>query len=80
MQTRLERFFGMANGLLLTAIWFDLVHIPEWVFDFGVKYQDAAIIAMLTIPLSIALGYIAQKSNNLLESTIFHLVYDMTFP
>jgi membrane protease YdiL (CAAX protease family) len=80
MQTRLERFFGMTNGLLLTAIWFDLVHIPGWVSDFGATYQDAVIFAVLTIPVSITFGYIAQKSNNLLGSTIFHLIYDMTFP
>lgn len=79
LQTRLEGLFGMNKGLLLASLLFMFAHVSRWVTDYGDSYQLAFLLVVISIPTAIALGYIAQKSDNLIGSTILHVAYNLPF-
>jgi membrane protease YdiL (CAAX protease family) len=64
LQPLLSKSFGSAIGILLTAILFGALHLPEYsqVWQYGV-----AIIIV-----GIVLGYVRARSGSLIPSTIMH--------
>jgi membrane protease YdiL (CAAX protease family) len=77
VQTRMEGLLGVGKGLFLTALAFELVHLPSRIFALGYTPEYALVIMVATIVPSLLMGYIAQRSGNLLGSTIFHLFYGL---
>lgn len=64
LQPLLSRSFGSAIGILLTAILFGALHLPEYskVWQYGVAIVIVGLV----------LGYIRARSDSLIPSTIMH--------
>lgn len=77
LQTRMEAVLGSRTGLLVTAIIFNLYHAPGLIMV--LNRTPAALVAdvLLTLPTAILLGYLSQKSDNILGSMIFHIAYNL---
>ncbi len=78
VQTRLEGYFGSSLGLAITAVASSLWHLPSLLLIFP-RYSlvhTLGLVALL-LPASALFGYVAQKSNNLLGSTILHVMYNL---
>jgi len=78
LQTRLEKLFGSLNGLLGTAIIFNLYHVPEEVFVYRLSGGGLMANFSLMLPASMLLGYLALRSDSLLGSSMYHFVYNIS--
>jgi membrane protease YdiL (CAAX protease family) len=77
LQTRLEAFFGESRGLIVTAVIFNLYHGPADIFVYGLSTNGFIKNVVLMLPFAIMLGYLALKSNSLVGSSIYHVVYNL---
>jgi CAAX protease family protein len=77
LQTRLESSLGPKVGLILTAGFFGLSHLPGQLLVFRASPLTATAYAFLDLPFFLILGYIAQKSDNLFGSTLVHICYNL---
>ncbi|MGA8856563.1 MAG: type II CAAX endopeptidase family protein [Candidatus Bathyarchaeia archaeon] len=75
VQTRLENFLGARTGLVVTAIIFNLGHAPTWILLSNMSPGAFVANVILLLPFAILLGYLSQKSNNILGSGIYHAAY-----
>jgi membrane protease YdiL (CAAX protease family) len=79
MQTRMELFLGQRRGLIFTALVNNIYHAPAWIMVLHMTPIQFIANAILSLPFSILVGYLAQKSNNILGSMLYHVVYDLPF-
>jgi membrane protease YdiL (CAAX protease family) len=77
LQTRFEAFFGPMRGLVLAALCFGLGHIPGRLLVLKFSPVTAVVVFVLDLPRFLLFGYIAQKSNNVLSSTLVHISSDL---
>jgi membrane protease YdiL (CAAX protease family) len=75
VQTRLENLLGARTGLLVTAIIFNVGHAPTWILLSNMSPGAFVANVILLLPFAILLGYLSQKSNNILGSAIYHAAY-----
>jgi len=71
LQTRLMGWIGIWKGWILTSIFMALIHIPQRMAT-GLSLQEAITSAALLIPISLMLGYILIKTENILAPGIYH--------
>ena len=64
-------------GLFVTALVFELWHLPTLLLLQRHSSVVALTIVILSFPVAVLFGYIAQRSNNMFGSTIFHVCYDL---
>ena len=74
VQTRLIAYSSTAKGLITTALLFSLVHFPTRYYLFSGVILEAVMSSLLLLPISLLFGYIMLKSQNILPSSIFHLL------
>lgn len=77
LQSRLEASLGSRTGLFMTAVLFSLSHVPSLTFAPVHSPATAVGLAVLDLPWFLVIGYIAQKSNNLLGSTTLHICFNL---
>jgi membrane protease YdiL (CAAX protease family) len=74
IQTRLIAYSSTAKGLITTALLFSLAHFPTRYYLFSGVILEAFTSSLLLLPISLLFGYIMLKSQNILPSSIFHLL------
>lgn len=72
LQTRLIGWIGKWKGWILTSIVMALIHIPQRMAAMGLSFQDAIISSVLLIPISLTMGYIMFKTENIVAPGIYH--------
>jgi membrane protease YdiL (CAAX protease family) len=72
LQIRLMEWLGKWKGWILTSLFMAFVHIPQRIAIWGVSPQEAIISAALLIPISLMMGYILIKTENIIAPGIFH--------
>lgn len=72
LQTRLMGWIGRWKGWILTSIVMALIHIPQRMASMGLSPKDAIISSALLIPISLMMGYILIKTENIAASSIYH--------
>lgn len=79
VQTRLTAKGGTIKGLVATALLFCLWHFPMRYFQYsGVALEALANIFVELFPISLLLGYIMLKSQNIIPLSIFHLFVNLS--
>lgn len=71
LQPLLSRTFGVAAGILLTAIVFGALHAPEYSF----AWQYALAVSIV----GAVLGWVRFTSNSIIPSTVMHGFYNAVF-
>jgi membrane protease YdiL (CAAX protease family) len=74
VQTRLIAYSGTPKGLMTTALLFSLLHLPTRYYLFSGVVMEAFASALLVLPVGLLFGYIMLKSQNIIPSSIFHLL------
>lgn len=74
VQNRLIYKFGKLQGLLLTALIFSVIHIPQRIIVFGLDLKGVLLSVFIIIPISITLGYIAYKTKDIIAGSILHTI------
>lgn len=76
IQTRLVAYGGTLKGLVVTAILFSLLHFPVRYYQFSGVPLDALASCLLLLPLSLLFGYMMLRTQNVLPSSVFHIIYN----
>ena len=76
LQTRLMGWIGKGKGWILTSIVMALMHIPQRMLSMGISPKDAVVSSALLIPISLMMGYIFIKTENIAASSIYHTFAD----
>jgi uncharacterized protein len=71
LQPLLSRTFGMAAGILITALVFGLLHAPEyaWAWQYVVAVSLAGAV----------FGWVRARTNSIIPSTLMHACYNLVF-
>jgi membrane protease YdiL (CAAX protease family) len=77
LQSRLERVVGNGWGILITALLFLFWHLPGQLLVLNLTFVGVLLWVIVTIPFALSLGFIAQRSNNLLGSTVLHVCFNL---
>jgi CAAX protease family protein len=77
IQTRLTAYGGGIKGLVATSLIFAFGHFPTaYYYQASGDVLASLAWALVRIPVSLLLGYIMLKSQNIIPSVIFHLFVD----
>lgn len=71
LQTRLMAWLGY-KGWLLTSIIMAIIHIPQRMAVQGLSISEAIFNSLSLIPISLIMGYIYNKTENLVAPSIYH--------
>jgi len=72
LQIRLMGWIGRWRGWVLTSIFMALIHIPQRMATMGLSPKEALISSVLLIPISLIMGYIIIKTENVVAPSIYH--------
>jgi membrane protease YdiL (CAAX protease family) len=72
LQIRLMEWLGRGKGWIVTSIVMALIHIPQRIVIIGLAPKEAIISAILLIPISLMMGYIMIKTENIVAPSIYH--------
>jgi membrane protease YdiL (CAAX protease family) len=76
LQMRLMEWLGTWKGWVLTSILMALIHIPQRMVFMGLAPLEAVTSSILLIPISLTLGYIMIKTENIAAPAIYHTFAD----
>jgi membrane protease YdiL (CAAX protease family) len=77
VQTRMIAYGGKVRGLLATSLLFAILwHFPVESYAQSGAILNALVNALTRFAPSLLFGYLMQKSQNVLPSSIFHLFMD----
>lgn len=76
IQTRVIAYSGTLKGWMATSLLFALWHLPGRYYQFSGVVLEAFASSLLLLPISLLLGYIMLRSQNIIPSSIFHLFVD----
>ena len=72
--SRLCKWLGDLNGLMLNGLIFGLVHIVSRVSQHGLEYPlDDALLGLQTFLGGLLLGYIYLRAKSIVPGAIFHV-------
>jgi membrane protease YdiL (CAAX protease family) len=74
IQTRLIAYSGTLKGLVATSLLFAILHFPVRYYQHSGVALEALASALLVLPVGLLFGYIMLKSQNIIPSSIFHLL------
>ncbi len=76
VQTRLIARTTKVYGLLAASLLFSLWHLPVNYLTYGGVLEALSTSLLIQFPLGLGFGYMMIRSQNILPSSIYHLVYD----
>ena len=79
LQHRCSTWLGAANGLVISSIIMAFAHLPQRVFALGLNPQQAILSSVVLLPISILLGLVFLKTQNVLGPAVLHTVFDFSF-
>jgi membrane protease YdiL (CAAX protease family) len=72
LQIRLMGWLGRWKGWILTSTFMALIHIPQRMASMGLSPKEAILSSCLLIPISLTMGYILIKTENIAAPAIYH--------
>ncbi|KJR47537.1 hypothetical protein UF75_2115 [Desulfosporosinus sp. I2] len=72
LQIRLIEWLGKWKGLIFTSVFMALIHIPQRMAVIGLSPYEAISSAVLLIPVSLMMGYIMIKTENIVAPGMYH--------
>ncbi len=76
LQTRFVNLFGKWKGWALASVMMALYHIPAMYGIHGSTFIQSIISSLSIIPISLFLGYLMLRTQNLVAPAIFHTFFD----
>lgn len=80
LQSRIVAWLGEKQGITFTSILFSVIHIPIWIFNGAVKdLPQLFVVVFFAFLMSVFLGFIYNKTQNILGVSVIHGFTDMIF-
>ncbi len=77
IQRRLVFYGGTLKGLVITSLLFAVLwHFPSSYYKHSGVVSEAFANTLLLFPISLVLGYIMLRSQNIIPPSIYHLFHD----
>lgn len=76
LQTRLVAWLGKGSGWIMASIIMALAHIVQRITIMGMSGTSAIIDSLTLIPISLLLGYIMLRTENIMAGALFHTFID----
>jgi len=76
LQTRFSALFGKWTGWIIASILMALVHVIQRFLIEGMTLPEAFISSFMLIPISLLLGYIMIRTENIVAPALFHTFVD----
>jgi membrane protease YdiL (CAAX protease family) len=76
LQTRLVAWLGKGLGWAIASISMALAHIVQRITIMGMSETDAIMDSFALIPISLLLGYIMLRAENVMAGALFHTFID----
>lgn len=78
LQLRFVAWLGELKGLIAASVVMAFTHLPQRLFVAGMNPLQAMISATLLIPVSLLLGFVMLRTQNVLGPTVLHTIMDLT--
>ncbi len=78
LQLRFVAWLGELKGLIVASLVMAFIHLPQRLFVAGMDPLQAMISATLLIPVSLLLGFVMLRTQNVLGPTVLHTIMDLT--
>ena len=72
LQNRLIRWLGRWRGWVLASVIMAVVHFPHRLMIEGLAVGDAAAASLALVPVSLLMGFVMLRTQNVVASGIFH--------
>lgn len=72
LQTRMVAWLGRWQGWLVTSVLMALLHVVQRMTMMGLPPSEALISSALLVPLSLFLGYVMLRTENVVAPGLFH--------
>ena len=79
LQHRCSTWLGATNGPVISSIIMVFAHLPQRIFALGLNLQQAILSSVILLPVSILLGLVFLKTQNVLGPAVLHTVFDFGF-
>lgn len=76
LQTRLVPWIGTWQGWVVASIVMALYHLPQRMLIQGLSFPDSLSSSAALVPISLFLGYLMLRTQNILAPAIFHTFAD----
>jgi membrane protease YdiL (CAAX protease family) len=76
LQTRLCAWLGRWQGWLLASVLMALIHIPQRVWMLGFDASTAFLSSAYLIPISLIMGFVMLRTENIVAPAIFNTFSD----
>lgn len=77
LQKKMQKRYGLKKGVVLLGILWEVWHIPLWFTQYRLSFYEIGLRFLLTISLSIFLGYVYMKTDNVWVCAVFHLLINI---
>jgi membrane protease YdiL (CAAX protease family) len=78
LQLRCSAWLGEIKGLAVASVIMAFAHLPQRIFVTGANSLQAVISAMFLIPVSLLMGFLMLRTQNVLGPTVLHTIMDLT--
>ncbi len=78
LQIRCSAWLGEIKGWLVASVLMALAHLPQRIFVVGQELGQAVFSATLLIPISLLMGFLMLKTQNVAGPAVFHTMLDLT--
>lgn len=78
LQLRCVAWLGQTKGLIVASVIMAYIHLPQRLFVIGMNPGEAVVSATFLIPVALMLGFLMLRTQNLLGSTILHIILNWT--
>ena len=76
LQHRCSAWLGATEGLIVSSIIMAFAHVPQRIFVVGLSPTEAVMGSAFLTPLSIFLGLIFLRTQNVIGPSVFHTILD----
>lgn len=77
LQTRCTAWLGNAKGLIVASVLMALAHLPQRIFVAGYDLPQAMFSVIVLVPISLLMGLLFLRTQNVVGSGIFHTIIDL---
>ena len=78
VQLRCSDWLGETKGLAVASVLMAFAHLPQRIFVVGQNPIEAVFSAVLLIPISLLMGFLMLRTQNVLGPTVLHTMMGMT--
>jgi len=78
LQIRCSAWLGEIKGLFAASALMAFAHLPQRIFVVGQSPAQAVLSATLLVPISLLMGFLMLRTQNVLGPAVFHTMLDLT--